>query len=146
MTKKKVIQIVQAQAQKVKALAQKDKKDGVAHGAIYTLPFAISVKEIVGYKLYYEYSHTIPPASCRDPKAGVPEEKTFYGLHFTKELQLIAEITTCQLLPHQSGYSPYNDWHDQPDYTKKLYSAFTIECEDGTLTHDELNSLLSTLE
>jgi len=145
MTKEQTIRVVQEHAQKVKALAIND-GDG-AWFANLTLSFELRVAKIRGKSLYCEYTHTKPRAFCRDPKAGVPEEKIFYGLYLTKDMKTIAEITTCQLLSHHSGYSPYrHDWHDQPDYTKKLYDKFIIKCKDGTLTHDELNSLLSTLE
>ena len=141
MTKKQVIQIVQAKAKKAKILATNNKL------ASPTLSFELRVVKIRGTSFYCEYTHTKPRAFCRDPKAGIPEEKVFYGLYLTKDLKTIAEITTCQLLSHHSGYSPYrHDWHDQPDYTKKLYDKFIIKCEDGTLTHDELNSHLLILE
>lgn len=147
MTKTEVIQIVQAQARKAKLFALKDKMDGVAHGAIYALPLELAVKKIVGHNSYCKSSRTSPPAFCRDPKKSEPEEKIFYGLQFTRDLKAIAEITICQLLPHHSGYSPYShNWRDQPDCTSELYNAFTIECDDGNLTHDELNSHLPTLE
>lgn len=145
MTKEQTIGVVQEHAQKVKALAIND-GDG-AWFANLSLSFELRVAKIKGKSLYCEYTHTKPRAFCRDPKAGTPEEKIFYGLYLTKDMKTIAEITTCQLLSHHSGYSPYrHDWHDQPDYTKKLYDKFIIKCKDGTLTHDELNSLLSTLE
>lgn len=143
MTKAQTIKVVQEHAQKVKALAINDR----AWFANLTLSFELKVAKIRGTSFYCEYTHTKPRAFCRDSKVSIPEEKVFYGLYFTKELQAIAEITTCQLLSHHSGYSPYrHDWHDQPDYTKKLYDEFIIRCDDGNLTHDELNSLLSTLE
>jgi hypothetical protein len=145
MTKEQIIGIVQEHAQKVKELAIND-GDG-AWFANLTLSFELKVAKIRGKSLYCEYTHTKPRAFCRDPKAGTPKEKVFYGLYLTKDLKTIAEITTCQLLSHHSSYSPYrHDWHDQPDYAKKLYDKFIIKCKDGTLTHDELNSHLSTLE
>jgi len=148
MTKKEVIKITQVQARKVKALALQDKINGVVvYDAIYASPLKLAVKKIVGHSLYCKSSCTSYATFCRDPKAGIPEEKIFYGLKVTRDLKAIAEITTCQLLPHHSGYSPYShNWRDQPDYASELYDTFTIECEDGNLTHDELNSLLSTLE
>ena len=148
MTKKKVIQIVQAQAQKVKALALQDKINGaMAYYAIYASSLKLAVKKIVGHSLYCKSSCTSYATFRRDPQASIPEEKIFYGLKVTRDLKAIAEITTYQLLPHHSGYSPYShNWRDQPDYASELYDAFIIECDDGNLTHDELNSLLSTLE
>jgi|GEM_PF-1214278 len=148
MTKKEVIKITQAQARKVKALALQDKINGVvAYYAIYASSLKLAVKKIVGHSLYCKSSCTSYATFRRDPKAGTPEEKTFYGLKVTRDLKAIAEITTYKLLPHHSGYSPYShNWRDQPDYASELYDTFIIECDDGNLTHDELNSLLSTLE
>lgn len=148
MTKAQIIKITQAQARKVKALALQDKINGVAaYDAIYASPLKLAVKNIVGHRLYCKSSCTSYATFRRDPKASMPEEKIFYGLKVTRDLKAIAEITTYQLLPHHSGYSPYShNWRDQPDYASELYDAFTIECEDGDLTHDELNSYLPTLE
>ena len=148
MTKKEVIKITQAQARKVKALALQDKINGVvAYYAIYASSLKLAVKKIVGHRLYCKSSCTSYATFRRDPKASMPEEKIFYGLKVTRDLKAIAEITTYQLLPHRTNHSPYShDWRDQPDYASELYDTFTIECEDGNLTHDELNSLLSTLE